>query len=77
MEFEFHPAKSAANLEKHGIDFQDAQAIWNDPDRLEIPARSLDEASNSGNRPHRRGDVVGVRHGSRRSNSHHLRQKST
>jgi hypothetical protein len=40
---EFDPVKSAANLAKHGIDFVAAQAIWEDPDRLEIPARSLDE----------------------------------
>ena len=43
MDFEFDRAKSAANLKKHGIDFVAAQALWNDPDRLEIPARSLDE----------------------------------
>jgi uncharacterized DUF497 family protein len=43
MHFEFDPAKSAANLEKHGIDFIGAQKLWSDPDRLEIPARSLDE----------------------------------
>ena len=43
MDVEFDRAKSAANLEKHGIDFTDAQALWSDPDRLEIPARSLDE----------------------------------
>ena len=43
MDFEFDPAKSIANLEKHGVDFVDAQALWSDPDRLEIPARSLDE----------------------------------
>ena len=43
MDVEFDRAKSAANLEKHGIDFTDAQALWRDPDRLEIPARSLDE----------------------------------
>ncbi len=43
MDFEFDPAKSAANLEKHGIDFLDALALWNDPDRLEVPARSIDE----------------------------------
>jgi uncharacterized DUF497 family protein len=42
MTFEFDPAKSAANLRKHGIDFVQAQALWNDPDRLEIQARSLD-----------------------------------
>jgi uncharacterized DUF497 family protein len=42
--FEFDPEKSAANKAKHGIDFTEAQAIWTDPDRLEIPARSLEES---------------------------------
>jgi uncharacterized protein len=36
MEFEFDPAKSAANREKHGIDFVDAQTLWHDPLGLEI-----------------------------------------
>jgi uncharacterized DUF497 family protein len=40
MSFEFDPAKSTANKAKHGIDFVEAQALWNDPDRLEVPARS-------------------------------------
>ena len=43
MRFEFDSAKSAANRVKHGIDFADAQEIWTDRDRIEIPARSLDE----------------------------------
>jgi uncharacterized DUF497 family protein len=43
MRFEFDAKKSAANLAKHGIDFVEAQAIWTDPDRLEVPARSLQE----------------------------------
>jgi uncharacterized DUF497 family protein len=43
MDFEFDPAKSAANLKKHGIDFVAAQALWSDLDRLEIHARSSDE----------------------------------
>ena len=43
MRFEFDPTKSAANKTKHGIDFLEAQEMWADPDRLEIPARSLDE----------------------------------
>lgn len=43
MDFEFDPAKSGANLKKHGIDFVGVQALWSDPDRLEIPARSMDE----------------------------------
>ena len=33
MDFEFDPAKSAANLKRHGIDFLGAQALWNDPDQ--------------------------------------------
>jgi uncharacterized protein len=43
LDFEFDPGKSAANKAKHGLDFIEAQAIWSDIDRLEIPARSLDE----------------------------------
>jgi len=43
MEFEFDPAKSDANRAKHGIDFVEAQALWNDPDLIEIPARTVDE----------------------------------
>ena len=43
MEFEFDPVKSASNLRKHGIDFVDAQSLWQDPDRLEIPARFTEE----------------------------------
>ena len=43
MEFDFDPAKSGANLKKHGIDFVAAEALWSDPDRLEVPARSIDE----------------------------------
>ena len=43
MEFEFDPRKSQSNQEKRGIDFVAAQAIWEDPALLEIPARTLDE----------------------------------
>jgi hypothetical protein len=43
MEFEYDPKKSAANLEKHGIDFADARRLWLDPRRVEIPARTVDE----------------------------------
>jgi uncharacterized DUF497 family protein len=43
VEFEFDPAKSAANLEKHGIDFTQAQQLWQDVTRVEIPARTTDE----------------------------------
>lgn len=41
--FEFDPIKSEANLKKHGIDFLDAQQLWEDPDMLEIPARLSEE----------------------------------
>jgi len=43
VEFEFDPAKSAVNLEKHGIDFTQAQQLWQDVARVEIPARTTDE----------------------------------
>ena len=31
-------------MEKHGIDFVDAQVLWRDPDLIEIPAKTVDEA---------------------------------
>ena len=43
MIFEFDPLKSKINKNKHGIDFIEAQALWEDPDLLEIPARTTDE----------------------------------
>lgn len=44
MRFEFDPEKSTANEGKHGIDFVETQAIWDDPDRLEVTARADVEA---------------------------------
>lgn len=43
MYFEYDPAKSASNLSKHGIDFDQAQALWEDPWMLEAPAKTEDE----------------------------------
>ena len=43
MEFEFDRKKSDINKNKHGIDFIEAQELWNDPDLLEIPAKTSDE----------------------------------
>ena len=43
MNFEFDPVKSKTNKNKYGIDFIDAQALWSDPDLLEIPAKTTDE----------------------------------
>jgi len=42
--FEFDEANSKANLKKHGIDFVQAQGLWDDPDLLEIPAKTADES---------------------------------
>jgi len=39
MAFEYDRNKSAANKRKHGIDFEQAQALWDDPDRLELRVR--------------------------------------
>ena len=41
--FEFDDSKSKSNLQKHGIDFIAAQALWDDSNLLEIPAKTLDE----------------------------------
>ena len=43
MEFEFDNNKSRENKKKHGIDFVEAQILWDDPDRIEIPAKTEDE----------------------------------
>ena len=43
MEFEFDPEKSTTNSAKHGVTFVEAQALWADPDLVEIPARTSDE----------------------------------
>ena len=44
MEFEFDPRKSESNKEKQGIDFNEAQALWDDPEVIEIPVRTSDES---------------------------------
>jgi len=41
--FEYDENKSQSNLAKHGIDFVEAQKLWNDPNLLEIPSRIQDE----------------------------------
>lgn len=40
MRFEYDPDKSASNKAKHGIDFDAAQALWDDLYRIEIEART-------------------------------------
>lgn len=44
IEFEYDQKKSKQNLTKHGIDFDTAQSLWDDPDLLVIPAKTTDEA---------------------------------
>ena len=41
--FEYDPANSATNKAKHGIDFDEAQALWKDARMLEAPAKTDDE----------------------------------
>jgi len=43
MEFEYDESKSKSNKDKHGIDFVESQLIWDDPERIEIPAKTEDE----------------------------------
>lgn len=39
LSFEYDENKSKQNLAKHGIDFDVAQSLWNDPGMLEIPSK--------------------------------------
>ena len=43
MKFEFDEKKSQSNVVKHGIDFIEAQNLWEDMELLEIPAKVKDE----------------------------------
>jgi uncharacterized protein len=43
MNFEFDPEKSEGNKNKHGINFVEAEELWNDPYLLEIHAKTTDE----------------------------------
>jgi len=43
MEFGFDLQKSDSNQQKHGINFSTAQLLWSDPDRIQIPAKNVDE----------------------------------
>ena len=41
--FEWDPVKSAANLEKHGIDFATAKRLWDDPNEVTGPVEFAPE----------------------------------
>jgi len=43
LKFQYDPRKSRSNLKKHGIDFEQAQVLWDDPNLVTITARSDDE----------------------------------
>ena len=43
MKFGFDSPDSQSNKSEHGIDFDEAQELWNDPHLLEIETRSTDE----------------------------------
>ena len=47
MVFEYDPNKSQTNKEKHGIDFDEAQLLWLDEDRVVFPAQSDTEDRNA------------------------------
>ena len=42
--FEFDKNKSDSNKHKHGIGFDTAKKLWEDPNRIEIPARWVNES---------------------------------
>ena len=43
VDFEFDSEKSDSNRLKHGINFIEAQLLWDDPMLLEVPAKTADE----------------------------------
>ncbi len=43
MKFEYDSTKSESNKQKHGIDFAEAQTLWEDIDLLEIQAKEMNE----------------------------------
>ena len=43
MKIEFDRVKSERNRHKHGIDFEAARWLFEDPDLLVVPARHVDE----------------------------------
>jgi hypothetical protein len=37
------PRRATVISKKHDIDFNEAQALWDDPDLIEIPVKTIDE----------------------------------
>jgi len=42
MKFEYDENKSQINKQKHGIDFEEAQNLWQDEDAIIVPANIID-----------------------------------
>jgi len=73
MEFEFDPKKSGSNKQKHGIDFYEAQALWDDPDLIEILVKTIDEPRASGHRQNSGEILVGSNYLQGREDKDYLR----
>ena len=43
MKYEWDERKNQANILKHGIDFETATRLWDDPNRIEIQASISEE----------------------------------
>ena len=43
MIFKFDENKSQSNKDKYGIDFIEAQKLWDDSDRVEVQAHTVDK----------------------------------
>ena len=43
MKFEYDPRKSVANESKHGINFEQAREIWDDPGAIKIEGNAQNE----------------------------------
>jgi uncharacterized DUF497 family protein len=69
---EFEADKSRSNQKKHGIDFERAQAIWEDVDRMRDCRPTPGRAEVSCYRQEREKTLVCRNHLSGRENSHHF-----
>jgi len=43
MQYEYDPEKSRSNKDKHGIDFEEAQALWRDAKHIVIDSAYTEE----------------------------------
>ncbi len=43
MNYEYDESKSLSNKQKHGIDFEEAKELWEDPNAFEIPSTNSEE----------------------------------